>query len=311
MELSKDSKIYVAGHNGMVGSACWRLLKLKGYTNLVGYTSSQLDLKNEKIVSNFFKSEKPTVVILAAAKVGGILANRDYQYEFLLENLQIQNNIISSAFKSNCKKLVFLGSSCIYPKFAEQPLKEEYLLTGSLEKTNEAYALAKITGVKLIESLRKQYGVNYISLMPTNLYGPNDNYNINSSHVLPALISKFHNAKQKNISEVTLWGSGKPLREFLHVDDLAEAILFVIENDLEDSIYNVGSGKELTIYELALIIQKIVGHKGRIIFDRTKPDGTPRKLLDSSRILKKGWKSKINLEAGIESLYKELDYSKI
>jgi GDP-L-fucose synthase len=308
MEFSKNSKVYVAGHNGMVGSACWKLLKSKGYTNLVGYSRNKLDLRNEKNVFDFFMKEKPSAVILAAAKVGGILANRDYPYEFLLENLQIQNNIISNAFKTNTSKLIFLGSSCIYPKFAEQPLKEESILTGELEKTNEAYALAKISGVKLIESLRKQYGVNYISLMPTNLYGPNDNYDLNSSHVLPALIKKFHHAKQNNISEVTLWGSGKPLREFLHVDDLAKAILFAIENNLDESIYNVGSGEELSINELALLIQKIVGHKGKIIFDKIKPDGTPRKLLDSSKIIKKGWKSNINIKEGIENLYKNLEF---
>ena len=311
MDLNKNSKIYVAGHNGMAGSAVMRLLKLKEYKNLISYSSSELDLRNEKAVIKFFANEKPDIVILAAAKVGGILANRDYQYEFLLDNLKIQNNVISSAFKFNTEKLIFLGSSCIYPKFARQPLKEEYLLTGSLEKTNEAYAIAKIAGVKLIETLREQYGMNYISLMPTNLYGPNDNYNINSSHVLPALLRKFHVAKQKNLSEVTLWGTGTPLREFLHVDDLAKAILFSMENDLDNSIYNVGSGEELTIYQLALIIQKIVGYKGRIIFDKTKPDGTPRKLLDSSNIIKKGWKAKIALKDGIENLYKNLEFGTI
>jgi len=303
--ITKYTKIYIAGHKGMVGSACWRLLEKKGYKNLIGKSSKELNLKDQQATTQFFKEEKPEVVIDAAAKVGGIWANNQYPYEFLMDNMLIQNNLISSSLKSDVKKFIFLGSSCIYPKMAPQPLKEEYLLSGALEPTNQWYAIAKISGVKLIEAIRTQYKKDYVALMPTNLYGPGDNYDLETSHVLPAMIRKFHEAKLNDHSDVVLWGSGNPKREFLHVDDLAEAVVFSIENTLEESLYNVGSGEEISIKELALLIQETVGHKGEIIWDNNKPDGTPRKLMDSSQINHLGWFSKTNLKVGINLIYKE------
>jgi GDP-L-fucose synthase len=296
-------KIYVAGHKGMVGSAIWRALTSAGYTNLVGKSSLELDLKNQGAVSQFFNDEKPEVVIDAAARVGGILANNNYPYQFLMENMQIQNNLIDGAHKHNVQKFIFLGSSCIYPKFALQPLKEEYLLTDSLEPTNEWYAIAKISGVKACEAIRKQFGKDFVSLMPTNLYGPFDNFDLQTSHVLPAMIRKFHEAKLNGNLPVTLWGSGTPMREFLHVDDLAQAVKFALENTLEDNLYNVGTGVDLTIKELAETIQQVVGHQGEIIWDASKPDGTPRKLMDVSKMKNAGWSYTVDLESGIESTY--------
>ena len=301
--MNKDTKIYIAGYRGMVGSAVWRALKARGYSDLIGKTSHELDLRDQQEVANFFDAEKPEVVIDAAAKVGGILANNDYPYEFLMENMQIQNNLIDGAFKSGIEKFIFLGSSCIYPKFAKQPLKEEYLLTDSLEPTNQWYALAKITGVKACESIRKQFGKDYVSLMPTNLYGYNDNFDLTSSHVLPAMMRKFHQAKENNHSPVTLWGSGTPKREFLFVDDLAEAVVYALEHQLDDHLYNVGSGKDVTIKELANTIQKITGHQGDIIWDSEKPDGTPRKLMDVSKMKAMGWYYSTELEEGIKKTY--------
>ena len=301
--INKSDKIYIAGHRGMVGSACWRALEAEGYNNLIGKTSKELDLRDQKAVEDFIRTEKPIAIIDAAAKVGGILANDTYPYEFLMDNMLIQNNLIRSAHDNNVPKFVFLGSSCIYPKFAPQPLKEEYLLTDSLEPTNEWYAIAKISGVKLIEALRKEYGRDYVSLMPTNLYGPNDNFDLKSSHVLPAMIRKFHEAKLNGNSPVELWGSGSPMREFLHVDDLAQAVLFALRNTLEENLYNVGSGTDLTIKSLAELIQVIVGHRGNVRWDKTKPDGTPRKLLSSSKLYLNGWYSTIRLEDGIERTY--------
>ena len=301
--IKKSDKIYIAGHRGMVGSACWRALEGEGYTNLVGKTSKELDLRDQKAVEEFIKSEKPVAIIDAAAKVGGILANDTYPYEFLMDNMLIQNNLIRSAHENDVLKFIFLGSSCIYPKFAPQPLKEEYLLTDSLEPTNEWYAIAKISGVKLIEALRKEYGRDYVSLMPTNLYGPNDNFDLKSSHVLPAMIRKFHEAKINGNAPVELWGTGSPMREFLHVHDLGQAVLFTLENELEEHLYNIGTGVDLTIRGLAEMIQTIVGHKGEIKWDTTKPDGTPRKLMDNQKIETKGWSSSIELKDGIESTY--------
>jgi len=302
--VDHNSKIYITGHNGMVGSACWRALKDKSYKNIIGYSSKDLDLRDQKKVFEIIKSEKPDVIINAAARVGGILENSQKPYEFLMDNMLIQNNLIKTAHELNIEKFIFLGSSCIYPKMAPQPLKEEYLLTGPLEETNQWYAIAKISGVKLIEALREQYNRDYISLMPTNLYGPGDNYDLETSHVLPAMLRKFHEAKENNKSEVILWGTGNPKREFLHVDDLARAVVFSIENPLSDSLYNIGSLMEVSIRELAELISKIVGYDGRIKWDQTKPDGTPRKLMDSSKINLAGWKVKIDLKKGIESLYR-------
>jgi len=301
--LSKESKIYIAGHNGMVGSACWRALSHAGYTNLIGKSSKELDLRNQSDVRDFLATEKPNAIIDAAAKVGGILANNTYPYEFLMDNMLIQNNLIKSAHELDVQKFIFLGSSCIYPKFASQPLKEEYLLTGPLEPTNEWYAIAKISGVKLIQALKKQYNRSYISLMPTNLYGPGDNFDLNNSHVLPAMIRKFHEAKIEENQQVILWGDGSPLREFLHVDDLATAVLFALENDFGEDLYNVGSGKELSIKDLASIVKKIVGYEGDIIWDLNKPNGTPRKLMSSEKIRNLGWDAKIDLEYGIKKVY--------
>jgi GDP-L-fucose synthase len=325
--VTKNTKIYIAGHRGMVGSAIWRALKAKGYSNLIGKTSAELDLRSQQQVSDFFQTEKPHIVIDAAARVGGILANSEYPYQFLMENMQIQNNLIDFSLKADVEKFIFLGSSCIYPKLAPQPLKEEYLLTGALEPTNEWYAIAKITGVKACESIRKQFGKDFISLMPTNLYGPFDNFDLQTSHVLPAMLRKFHEAKVKDDSivelsrsepvelsydepveptcsePVELWGSGSPMREFLNVDDLADAVVFALENPLKESLYNVGSGVDLSIKELAELIQKIVGHTGEILWNKSKPDGTPRKLMDVSKFAGEGWKSKITLEDGIRSTY--------
>ena len=301
--IKKDTKIYIAGHSGMVGAAVWRALKNKGYTNLLGKTSAQLDLRNQEAVHNFFKNESPEVVIDAAARVGGILANSDFPYQFLMENLQIQNNLIDGAHKAGIEKFIFLGSSCIYPKFAPQPLKEEYLLTNSLEPTNEWYAIAKITGVKACQAIRKQFNKDYLSLMPTNLYGYFDNFDLETSHVLPAMLRKFHEAKQNNNADVVLWGSGTPMREFLFVDDMAEAVVYSLENELPEYLYNVGSGKDITIKELAETIQKVTGHQGEIIWDSEKPDGTPRKLMDVSKMKAMGWEYSTELQQGIEKTY--------
>ena len=305
--IDQNSKIYIAGHKGMVGSACLRLFQLRGFKNLIFKTSKELDLRNQMEVNSFFEDQKPDAVIIAAARVGGIHANNTYGYDFLIDNLQIQNNLISASEKNNVGKVIFLGSSCIYPKMALQPLKEEYLLTGSLEETNQWYAIAKIAGLKSIEALNKYKNKNYVSLMPTNLYGQNDNYDLNNSHVLPALIRKFHEAKINNHSEVVLWGSGEPLREFLYVDDLAEAILYCLVNDLDSDLYNVGSGHEISIKELAIMIQQIIGHKGEIIWDKNKPNGTPRKILDSSKLLSIGWNPKVELYEGIKKVYSHLE----
>ena len=289
----------------MVGSSCWRLLKKNGYKNLIGRNSSDLNLTNQKDVERFFLKEKPDAVINAAAKVGGIFANTQYPYQFLMDNMQIQNNLINSSLNNNVSKFIFLGSSCIYPKHADQPLKENYLLSGPLEQTNQWYAIAKISGVKLIESIRKQFGHDYVSLMPTNLYGPGDNYNLETSHVVPAMIRKFYEGKQNKSDSVLLWGSGTPLREFLHVDDLAQAIFISLSSESSNSIYNVGSNEEISIKNLAIKIQRVIGYKGKIVWDNSKPDGTPRKLLDSSLISQLGWRPKINLDEGIRLTYED------
>lgn len=301
--MTTDIKIYIAGHKGMVGSAIWRTLSAKGYTRLIGVGSDVLDLRNQKDVTTFIAKERPTVIIDAAARVGGILANMNSPYTFIMENMQIQNNLIDSALQCGVEKFIFLGSSCIYPKLAPQPLKEEYLLTDTLESTNESYAIAKIAGVKACEAIRKQFGKDYVSLMPTNLYGTHDNFDLNTSHVLPAMIRKFHEAKANKHEPVTLWGSGAPMREFLLVDDMAEAVVFALENRLPDYLYNVGTGEDLTIKQLAETIQKITGHQGKIIWDATKPDGTPRKLMDITKMHNLGWKHQINLEEGIQKTY--------
>jgi|TARA_B110000037_G_scaffold30954_1_gene37210 GDP-L-fucose synthase len=304
--MNKADKIYVAGHCGMVGSAIVRALKAEGYTNIVCRTSAEVDLRNQQQVNDFFATEKPNYVFLAAAKVGGILANNTYRAEFLYDNLMIEANIINAAHQNKVDKLLFLGSSCIYPKMAEQPLKEESLLTDYLEPTNEPYAIAKISGIKMCEAYRDQYGVNFISAMPTNLYGPNDNYDLNKSHVLPALLRKFHAAKVQNAAAVEIWGTGSPLREFLHVDDLAAACIFLMKNYNNRQFVNVGFGSDLSIKELALTIKKIVGYEGDLKFDSSKPNGTPRKLMDSSKINQAGWKPKIALVEGITSVYNEI-----
>ena len=301
--MNKEIKIFIAGHNGMVGSAIWRALEKKGYINLIGKSSKELDLRSQQAVINFYKKEQPEVVIDAAAKVGGILANNDFPYQFLMENMQIQNNLIDGAHKTGVEKFIFLGSSCIYPKFAPQPLKEEYLLTDSLEPTNEWYAIAKISGLKACQAIRNQYEKDYVSLMPTNLYGYFDNFDLKSSHVLPAMIRKFHEAKVNGNLPVRLWGSGTPLREFLFVDDMADAVVFSLENKLYDHLYNIGSGNDITIGQLAVIIQNIVGHNGYIIWDQTKPDGTPKKLLDVTKIKKLGWEYSTELNEGIKKTY--------
>ncbi|MBS1659730.1 MAG: GDP-L-fucose synthase [Bacteroidetes bacterium] len=303
--MQPGDKIYIAGHRGMVGSAITRKLQKEGFTNLVTRTSSELDLKNQVATQTFFEKERPDYVFLAAAKVGGIMANNIYRGEFLYDNLMIQSNTIDAAYRSGVKKLMFLGSSCIYPKLAPQPLKEDYLLTGLLEETNEPYAIAKIAGIKLCDAYRSQYGANFISVMPTNLYGPNDNYDLNSSHVLPALIRKFHEAKKNNAPSVTMWGSGKPRREFLHADDLADACFFLMQNYNEPGLVNVGVGDDLEIKELALLISKIVGYEGNIEHDLSKPDGTPRKLMDVSKLHSFGWKARISLEEGLRKVYED------
>jgi len=301
--MNKKKKIYIAGHKGMVGSAVWRALDNNGYTNLIGISRSELNLRNQQAVLEFYKEEKPEIVIDAAAKVGGILANNEYPYDFLMQNMQIQNNLIDGAFNSGVEKFIFLGSSCIYPKFASQPLKEEYLLTDSLEPTNEWYAIAKISGVKACQAIRNQYGKDYVSLMPTNLYGYFDNFDLKSSHVLPAMLRKFHEAKENGNSAVELWGSGSPMREFLFVDDMAEAVVFALENELPEFLYNVGSGKDITIKELAETIQGVVGFKGNILWDKSKPDGTPRKLMDVSKMRDLGWSYSTELTEGIGKTY--------
>ena len=303
MMLSKESKIYIAGHRGMVGSACWRALEGAGYLNLVGKTSKELDLRNQVLVDDFIATEKPDVIIDAAAKVGGILANDTYPYEFLMDNMLIQNNLIRAAHSHDVPKFIFLGSSCIYPKMAPQPLKEEYLLTGSLEPTNQWYAIAKISGVKLIEALRREYNLDYVSLMPTNLYGPKDNFDLTASHVLPAMIRKFHEAKMNGHAKVTLWGTGSPRREFLHVSDLSQAVLVALQSSLSDSLLNVGSGSDISIRQLAHTVQSIIEHEGEIEWDTTKPDGTPRKLMDSSKLNINGWAPQVSLEVGIRDTY--------
>lgn len=301
--LHKDSRIYIAGHRGMVGSAVKRKLEREGYDRLISRTSSELDLRNQQAVRSFFREEQPEVVVDAAARVGGIMANNEYPWQFLYENLEIQNNIIAAAHEQDVDKLIFLGSSCIYPKHADQPMSEEALLTGPLEPTNQWYAIAKITGVKMIEALRRQYDRDYVSLMPTNLYGPNDNFDLKTSHVLPAMIRKFHDAKEKGHAPVPLWGTGSPMREFLHVDDVADAVFFTLHHSMEYDLYNVGTGKDIRIKDLALLIQDIVGHKGDINWDTTKPDGTPRKLMDVSRLEEAGWEYSIELEEGIRRTY--------
>ena len=304
--MKKTGKIYIAGHRGLVGSALLRNLKEKGYDNFILKTREELNLLNQKDVLNFFEKEKPDYVFLAAAKVGGIKANSDYPAEFIYENLQIQNNIIHSAYLTQTKKLLFLGSSCIYPKFAKQPIKEEYLLTGELEKTNEAYALAKIAGMKMCEFYNRQYKTNFISVMPTNLYGPNDNYDLENSHVLPAMLRKFHEAKERKDKELELWGTGTPKREFLHVDDLADACDFLMNYYNKSEFVNIGTGIDIEIKELAEMIKEIVGFRGEIKWNTTMPDGTPRKLLDVSRLHDLGWKHKIELRDGIRDVYKKV-----
>lgn len=303
--MEKNAKIYVAGHRGMVGSAIMRRLEKEGYRNLVARSSQELDLRDQAAVKAFFESEKPDYVFLAAAKVGGIYANNTYKAEFIHDNLVIQSNIIHQSYLNGVKKLAFLGSSCIYPKFAPQPIKEESLLTGALEPTNEPYAIAKIAGIKMCQAYHDQYGCNYISLMPTNLYGPNDNYDLQNAHVLPALIRKFYEAKVEGKPYVEIWGTGSPRREFLHVDDLADAALFLMLNYDSPEIVNVGTGEDLTIRDLALLIKKCIGYTGELKFNSEKPDGTPRKLLDVSRINKLGWKARIDLEEGIRAVSQE------
>jgi GDP-L-fucose synthase len=302
MEL--NSKIYVAGHRGMVGSAIVANLQKKGFTNIITRTSAELNLTRQDDVAAFFKEEQPEYVFLAAAKVGGIVANNTYRADFIYENLMIQNNVIHHSYLNGVKKLLFLGSSCIYPKLAEQPLKEESLLTGLLEETNEPYAIAKISGIKMCDAYRAQYGCNFISVMPTNLYGFNDNYDLQNSHVLPALLRKFHEAKVNNQTEVTVWGTGKPLREFLHASDMADACVFLMQNFDEEGFVNIGSGKEISIADLALLVKEIVGYTGDIVFDTTKPDGTPRKLMDVSKLTRLGWTHSINLKDGITEVYR-------
>jgi len=303
--MDKNDKIYVAGHNGMVGSAIFRKLVKEGYTNLVVRNSQELDLRNQREVTDFFEQEKPDYVFLAAAKVGGIVANNTYRADFIYDNLQIQTNVIHNAYLNNVKKLMFLGSSCIYPKLAPQPLKEEYLLTGLLEPTNEPYAIAKIAGIKMCDAYRQQYGCNYISVMPTNLYGYNDNYHPQNSHVLPALIRRFHEAKEEMAPEVSIWGTGTALREFLFADDLADACFFLMQNYNEPGVVNIGSGVEISINDLALVIKDITGYTGAITFDQTKPNGTPRKLLDVSKLANAGWRYTTKLEDGIKLAYQD------
>ncbi len=304
--MEKNAKIYVAGHRGMVGSAILRKLQSEGYENLILRTSAELDLRNQQATETFFKEHKPDYVFLAAAKVGGIIANNTYRGEFLYENLMIQNNVIDSAYKNSVTKLLFLGSSCIYPKFAQQPIKEEYLLTGTLEATNEPYAIAKIAGLKMCEAYRSQYGCNFISVMPTNLYGPNDNYDLQNSHVLPALLRKMIVAERTNQPVVEIWGTGTPRREFLHVDDLADACYFIMQQYDGTDWLNIGVGEDVSIKELAELVKEIAGYKGELKFNTDKPDGTPRKLLDVSRLHALGWKAKIQLKEGVQKVYQEV-----
>ncbi|HQQ94537.1 MAG TPA: GDP-L-fucose synthase [Bacteroidia bacterium] len=303
--MESHAKIYIAGHRGMVGSAIHRNLKKKGYSNFILKTSSELDLRQQQAVSDFFTAEKPDYVFLAAAKVGGIQANNTFRADFLYENLMIQNNVIHAAFQHKVKKLMFLGSSCIYPKLAPQPLKEDYLLSGFLEETNEPYAIAKIAGIKMCENYRRQYACDFISVMPTNLYGPNDNYNLNTSHVLPALIRKFHEAKESGLPFVEIWGSGTPLREFLHADDLGDACVFLMQNYSGSKHVNIGTGSDLSIKDLALLISNIVGYQGEIRHDTSKPDGTPRKLMDVGFLHSLGWRHSIELQQGIQMVYED------
>lgn len=301
--MQKQDKIYIAGHRGMVGSAIMRRLQHDGFENIIVRSSSELDLRNQEAVAKFFADEQPDYVFLAAAKVGGIVANNTYRAEFLYENLMIEANIIHYAYKSGVKKLMFLGSSCIYPKMAPQPLTEDYLLTGPLEETNEPYAIAKIAGIKMCDAYRSQYGCNFISVMPTNLYGPNDNYDLKNSHVLPALIRKFYEAKENGSAEVIVWGSGTPKREFLYADDLADACVFLMQTYNEPGLVNVGVGEDLSIKELAELVKEVTGYEGDIVFDSSKPDGTPRKLMDVSKLHSKGWKHNINLKEGIQMAF--------
>lgn len=304
--MNKEDKIYIAGHRGMVGSGIWHTLEAKGYTNIIGRTREELDLLNQQDVADFFASEQPKYVFLAAAKVGGIIANSTYPAQFIHENLQIQNNIIHQAYVHGVTKLMFLGSSCIYPKLAPQPLKEEYLLTGELEPTNESYAIAKIAGIKMCEAYRDQYNCNFISVMPTNLYGPNDNFDLKNSHVLPALIRKFHESKMQSQTEVEIWGTGSPLREFLHVDDMASACVYLMENYNEKEFVNIGCGEDISIKDLALLVKDIVGYTGELTFDASKPDGTPKKQLDISRLKNNGWEPKVGLREGITQVYESV-----
>lgn len=309
--MDKNSKVYIAGHRGMVGSAIHRKLKQEGFGNIVVSTSDKLDLRNQQQVAEFFAKEKPDYVFLAAAKVGGIVANNTYRAEFIYDNLMIQSNVIHQSYLNGVKKLMFLGSSCIYPKLAPQPLKEEYMLTGPLEDTNEPYAIAKIAGIKMCDAYRAQYGCNYISVMPTNLYGPNDNYDLQKSHVLPALLRKFHEAKLNGDTTVTVWGTGAPLREFLHADDLAEACYFLMQHYNESGLVNIGVGEDISIKNLAELVKKITGFPGEIVWDTSKPDGTPRKLMDVSKLHSFGWKARIGLEEGIRRVYEEKFLEKV
>ena len=303
--IEQTAKIYIAGHRGMVGSGLERKLRKEGYNNIVTRTSAELDLRNQQAVNEFFEKEKPAYVILAAAKVGGILANNTLRADFIYENLMVQNNVIHSAYATGVKKLLFLGSSCIYPKLAPQPLKEEYLLTGPLEPTNEPYAIAKIAGIKMCDAYRAQYGCNFISVMPTNLYGPNDNYDLEHAHVLPTFIRKFHEAKMNNAPEVVIWGTGTPRREFLHADDLADACVFLMNTYNEAGLVNIGMGEDLSITALAMMIKEVVGYRGNIVYDASKPDGTPRKLLDVSKLADLGWRYSIGLREGLEKVYQD------
>ena len=303
--MNKEAKIYIAGHRGMVGSAIHRKLTSLGYSNIVTRTSAELDLRIQERVNEFFEAERPAYVFLAAAKVGGILANNTYRADFIYENIMIQSNIIHSSYATGVKKLMFLGSSCIYPKLAPQPLKEDYLLTGLLEPTNEPYAIAKIAGIKMCDAYRSQYGCDFISVMPTNLYGPNDNYDLQNAHVLPSLVRKFHEAKINNTPEVSIWGSGSPKREFLHADDLADACVFLMNTYSDEGLVNIGTGEDISISDLALMIKDVVGYEGAIVYDATKPDGTPRKLMDVTKLSGLGWKYTISLKKGLEMVYQE------
>jgi GDP-L-fucose synthase len=304
--MKQTDKIYVAGHRGMVGSAIVRRLKKDGFVNIITRTSAELDLRNQEATAAFFAGERPDYVFLAAAKVGGIVANNTFRADFIYENIMIQNNVIYHAYLNSVKKLMFLGSSCIYPRLAPQPLKEEYLLTGLLEPTNEPYAIAKIAGIKMCDAYRAQYGCNFVSVMPTNLYGPNDNYDLKNSHVLPALLRKFHEAKKNNAEEVVVWGTGAPLREFLHADDMADACFYLMQHYNEEGLINIGVGEDISIRDLAMLVKKITGYEGKLVFDTTKPDGTPRKLMDVSKLHGLGWKATIGLEEGIAKVYADI-----